>query len=70
MQWVQTKSPDALKGTRASLASELRYEALGQSVYGVALAVANDVTVDPEGYADVAMAELIPNYGDWGAVFD
>ena len=45
---------------------DLRYKALRQSVYRVALTVADDVTVDPEGYTDVAMAELISNQSDRG----
>jgi hypothetical protein len=54
-------------GIRCIRWTGLRYRPLRQPVCCVALAVANDVTVDPEGYTDVAMAEPIPDYGDRGA---
>src|SRR5579864_9723331 len=64
------KSPDAFESIRTFLASGLCYKALRQSVDRVPLAVADDVAVDPEGYTDVAMAELIPHHGDRGSTFD
>lgn len=49
---------------------DLHYKALCQPIDCIALAVADDVAVDPEGYADVAMAELIPDHGDRGAALN
>src|ERR1700688_2868995 len=48
----------------------LRYQAFRQPVDRVALTVADYVAVDPKGYTDIAMAELIPDYGDWGSALD
>jgi hypothetical protein len=67
---VHKKSPDAFQCIRAFLASGLRYKALRQPIDCIALTVADDVTVDPEGYTDIAMAELIPDRGDRGSALD
>ena len=48
----------------------LRDKPLRKPIDCVALTIANNVTVDPEGYTDVAMAELIPDHGDRGSAFD
>ena len=64
------ESPDALKSVRAFLASGLHYEMLREPINYIALTVADDVTVDPEGYTDVTMAELVPNYGNRGAAIN
>jgi hypothetical protein len=52
------------------LASGLRYKALRQPVDRVALAVADDMAVDPESDTDIAMSELITNNCDWSSAFD
>jgi len=49
---------------RAKAIRASRYQAFPQSVDRGAPAVADDVAVDPEGYTDIAMAELIPDHGD------
>jgi hypothetical protein len=41
-----------------------------QPVDRVALAVADDMAVDPEGDTDIAMSELITNNCDWSSAFD
>jgi len=77
-QRPRRKSLDALKNIRASICvgkftarakaiRASRYQAFPQSVDRGAPAVADDVAVDPEGYTDIAMAELIPDHGDGGS---
>ena len=78
--WTRAEGPDAsltsepcgdwtrfwaYKPPRAS-----RDKALRQPIDCVALTVANDVTVDPEGYTDVAVAELIPDHSDRGTALN
>ncbi len=60
--WTRLRASKALRASR--------YKALRQPIDCIALAVADHVTVDPEGYTDVAMAELISNYGDRGSAFN
>lgn len=55
----------ASKALRAS-----RYQALSEPIDCIALTVADDVTVDLEGYTYIAMAELISDNGDRGSALD
>ena len=64
------ESPDALKSVRAFLASGLHYEMLREPINYIALTVADDVTVDPEGYTDIATAERISDNSDRGSALD
>ncbi len=66
------RSPDVFKasGLRRVRWAGLRYKPLRQPVDRLALAVADDVTVDSEGNTEVAMPELILNYGNWGSALD
>jgi hypothetical protein len=55
---------------RAKQSLLLRYKPLRQPIDCIALTVADDVAVDPEGDAHVAMAELISDHGDRRSTFD
>ena len=48
----------------------LRYQAFRQPVDRVALDIADNVSVDPEGDAHVTVTELIPDYGDRGSALN